>query len=110
MTNSQAFEKKMRDLLDEIQTAYDMGYIELQTTIKDLQKNNLVKLQVLSNMVVESIKLMNDPKEIHKEILQISKDILEHLINPFILTKHDVNMKTQISFARVFELLKELKK
>lgn len=100
----------MRDLLDEIQTAYDMGYIELQTTIKDLQKSNLVKLQVLSNVVVESIKLMNDPKEIHKEILQISKDILEHLRNPLILTKHDVNMKTQISFARVFELLKELKK
>lgn len=72
-----------------------MGYAKLQSNIKDLQKNNLVKLQVLLNVVSEAAKLMNAPTDTHDEILHISKEILKHLKNPLMLTSNDMIVKTQ---------------
>lgn len=49
--------------------AYDMAYVELESTIKNLKNNNLVLLQVLSTTISKVSKSMNSPKETQDEIL-----------------------------------------
>lgn len=93
------FEKKINVLLNETQNAYDIGYVELQTTVMDLEKKICVLLQVLPNVVAQATKLTNDPKKTHDEIIQLSKDILKHLHKSLILTNNEVNVKNLFGFA-----------
>lgn len=68
-SDSHEYEKKLRSLINETHNAYEAGYVELQSTIKCLRKNNQATLQLLSTAIAEATKEMNAPRKILDEIL-----------------------------------------